>query len=162
MRTTLDRSPDQLTPLGQELSLVKRYIDLQRARFGDRLEVSYRVDEECERHMVPTFLLQPIVENALRHGLAASQASGHLEVGARLDAGEQQLRVWVRDNGVGLRQGFDLARDAGTGLRNIASRLERLYGAKAMLSIRPGESSGTVVELALPATDVTAGIRGAA
>jgi len=160
MRTTLDRSPHQLTPLGQELALVTRYIDLQRARFGDRLDVSYRVDARCERHDVPTFLLQPIVENALRHGLAPSQAPGRLEVGARLEA-DRQLRLWVRDNGVGLRRGFDLGRDAGTGLRNIASRLERLYGASATLSVRPDDGAGTIVELTLPA-DSQAGIRGAA
>ncbi len=165
MRTTLDRSANQLTPFGQELALVTRYVDLQRARFGDRLDVVYLVDAECEGHDVPSFLLQPIVENALRHGLAQTQAPGRLEVGARLDGG--QLRVWVRDNGVGLRRGFDLARDAGTGLRNIASRLERLYGAKATLSVRPDvtagdiEGAGTLVELTLPAT-AAAGVRGAA
>jgi LytS/YehU family sensor histidine kinase len=177
MRTTLDRSASQLTPFGQELALVKRYIDIQRARFGDRLDVSYRVDEACERHDVPTFLLQPLVENALRHGLAGSLSSGHLEVGARVvadgtDGADRRLRVWVRDNGVGLRPGFDLARDAGTGLRNIASRLERLYGDRATLSVRPDVTPdgtgtpGTIVELLLPATSEVAsgaaGIRGAA
>jgi LytS/YehU family sensor histidine kinase len=164
MRTTLDRSASQLTPLAQELALGRGYVDLQRARFGDRLEVSYCVDHECESHNVPTFLLQPIVENALRHGLAGSQAPGALEVGARLDSlnGVERLRVWVRDNGAGLRPGFDLARDAGTGLRNIASRLERLYGVEATLSIGPAEAAGTIVELTLPANANTAGIRGAA
>jgi two-component system LytT family sensor kinase len=163
MRMTLDRSADQLTPLGRELSLVKRYIDLQRVRFGDRLDVLYRVEAECEQHSVPTFLLQPIVENALRHGLSPSHRSGHLEVGASLDG--DKLRVWVRDNGVGLRQDFDLARDAGTGLRNIASRLERLYGSEATVSVRPNEgdgTDGTIVELTLPTTSDAAGIRGAA
>jgi two-component system, LytTR family, sensor kinase len=161
MRATLDRSPDQLTPLGQELGIVKRYIDLQRARFGDRLEVTYCVDADCEQRSVPTFLLQPIVENALRHGLAPSHSEGHLEVGARVDS-ERRLRVWVRDNGVGLRQGFDLARDAGTGLRNISSRLARLYGTEATLTVRPHEGEGTVVELTLPATSDATGVRGAA
>jgi LytS/YehU family sensor histidine kinase len=160
MRTTLDRSASQLTPLGQELGLVTRYIDLQRARFGDRLAVAYRVDGECEGHSVPTFLLQPIVENALRHGLA-SHPAGRLEVGARLDGGSR-LRVWVRDNGVGLRPGFDLARDAGTGLRNIVSRLERLYGHDATLAVRPDDLNGTVVELTLPATPDARSVLGAA
>jgi two-component system LytT family sensor kinase len=160
MRMTLDRSADQLGPLGNELSLVQRYVELQRARFGDRLDVSYRVDAECEQHSVPTFLLQPIVENALRHGFAPSQRSGHLEVGASLD-GDRKLRVWVRDNGVGLRPGFNLGRDAGTGLRNVASRLERLYGSRATFTVRVGEAEGTIVELTLPATPA-AGVRGAA
>jgi two-component system, LytTR family, sensor kinase len=161
MRMTLDRSADQLTPLGRELTLVTRYVDLQRARFGDRLEVSYRVDADCEPLSVPTFLLQPIVENALRHGLAPSRRSGHLEVGASLD-GPQKLRVWVRDDGAGLRPGFSLARDAGTGLRNIASRLERLYGAEATFTVRPDDGGGTLAELILPTTIEAAGVRGAA
>ena len=161
MRMTLDRSADQVTPLDRELGLVMRYIDLQRARFGDRLDVSYHVDAECERHNVPSFLLQPIVENALRHGLAPSHRSGHLEVGACLD-GERTLRVWVRDDGVGLRPGFDLASDAGTGLKNIASRLERLYGREATFAVRPNDGAGTVVELTLPATPNVVGIRGVA
>jgi len=161
MRMTLDRSADQLTPLASELSLVTRYIDLQRARFGDRLDVSYHVDDECEQHSVPTFLLQPIVENALRHGLAPTQRAGHLVVGASLD-GERKLRVWVRDNGVGLRPGFDLARDAGTGLKNIRSRLERLYGNEATFTVRPDVGEGTIVELTLPATAEAGGVRGAA
>ena len=128
---------------------------------GDRLDVSYRVDAECERHRVPTFLLQPIVENALRHGLAPSHRSGHLEVGACLN-GERKLRLWVRDDGVGLPPGFDLARDAGTGLRNIASRLERLCGPEATFTVRPRDGEGTIVELTLPATLDVAGFRGAA
>ena len=161
MRMTLDRSADQLTPLGRELDLVKRYVDLQRARFGDRLDVSYCVEPGCEQHNVPTFLLQPIVENALRHGLAQTQRAGHLDVGASVD-GDRKLRLWVRDNGVGLRPDFDLARDAGTGLKNIRSRLERLYGAEATFTVRPGDGEGTIVELTLPATAEAARIRGAA
>ena len=82
-------------------------------------------------------------------------------MGASLD-GEQKLRVWVRDDGVGLRAGFALARDAGTGLRNIASRLERLYGPGATLTVRPNDGEGTLVELVLPTTTEAAGVRGAA
>jgi len=151
MRKTLDRPAGQMAPLGDELGLVMSYVDLQRARFGDRLEVAYHIDEACRRLEVPTLLLQPLVENALRHGLAPQAAAGHLEIGADRRSGDE-LRLWVTDDGVGLPAGFDAARDAGTGLRNTRSRIERLYGSAAALVVRPNVPAGTIVELRLPAT----------
>ena len=153
MRTTLERPAGQLAPLGDELSVVKSYIDLQRARFGDRLEIAYDIDDACRRLEVPTLLLQPLVENALRHGLAPQAAAGRLEIGAARRNGAE-LRLWVTDNGVGLPPGFDPTRDAGTGLRNTRSRIERLYGSAAALVVRPNAPAGTIVELILPAAGV--------
>ena len=150
MRATLDRPAGQLAPLGEELSVVKCYVDLQRARFGDRLEIAYDIDDACRRLEVPTLLLQPLVENALRHGLAPQAAAGRLEIGAARHNGAE-LRLWVTDNGVGLPHGFDPSRDAGTGLRNTRSRIERLYGSAAALVVRPHAPAGTIAELILPA-----------
>jgi sensor histidine kinase YesM len=151
MRSTLDRSAGQLAPLEQEVALVKRYVDIQRARFGDRLEVAYRIDETCERADVPTFLLQPLVENAMRHGLAPGTRTCHLEIGASSHNGSE-LRLWVTDDGAGLPAGFDLAQHAGTGLRNTTSRINRLYGRAATVSVRPHDPAGTTVELTFPRT----------
>jgi two-component system LytT family sensor kinase len=150
MRKTLDRPVGQMAPLGDELGLVMSYVDLQRARFGDRLEVEYHIDEACRQLEVPTLLLQPLVENALRHGLAPQAAAGRLEIGADRSSGDE-LRLWVTDDGVGLPAGFDAARDAGTGLRNTRSRIERLYGTTAAFTVRPNVPAGTIVELRLPA-----------
>ena len=125
MRSTLDRTAGQYTSLGEEVAHVSRYVDLQRTRFNDRLSVVYAVDPTCDARPVPAFLLQPIVENALRHGLSPNVRPGRLEIGARQDGAE--LRLWVRDDGSGLPDTFDLRRDAGTGLRNISARLERIY-----------------------------------
>ena len=151
MRTTLERPAGQMAPLGEELGVVKTYVDLQRARFGDRLEVAYDIDEACRRLAVPTLLLQPLVENALRHGLAPQAAAGRLEIGAARQNGTE-LRLWVSDNGVGLPGDFDAVRDAGTGLRNTRSRIERLYGSAAALVVRRNApAAGTIVELTLPA-----------
>jgi sensor histidine kinase YesM len=149
MRSTLDRSGGQVAPLAQELALVKRYIDIQRARFGDRLEVAYRIDESCERADVPTFLLQPLVENAMRHGLAQGDRTCHVEIGASPHNGSD-VRLWVSDNGAGLKAGFDLAHDAGTGLRNTSSRINRIYGHAATLTVRSNVPAGTRVELTFP------------
>jgi two-component system, LytTR family, sensor kinase len=148
MRSTLDRTAGQYTSLGEEVAHVARYVDLQRTRFNDRLSVVYAVDSASEPLPVPAFLLQPIVENALRHGLSPNSRPGRIEIGARHDNGV--LRLWVRDDGSGLPASFDLQRDAGTGLRNITTRLARIYGSHARLTLRTNEAGGTTAEVLLP------------
>jgi LytS/YehU family sensor histidine kinase len=148
MRSTLERQPGQMMSLSDEMDLVKRYVDIQRVRFGDRLEVTYRIDSACEQVDVPAFLVQPLVENALRHGLAERQPC-HVEIGATEHNGNE-MRLWVRDDGKGLPSDFDIERHAGTGLSNISTRLKRLYGAAASLVLRPNSPAGTIVELILP------------
>ena len=147
MRSTLDRTAGQYTSLGEEVAHVARYVDLQRTRFNDRLSVVYAVDAGCDPLPVPAFLLQPIVENALRHGLSPNARPGRIEIGARRDGAN--LRLWVRDDGAGLPAAFDLQRDAGTGLRNISTRLERIYGPHAQLTLRTNETGGTTAEVVL-------------
>lgn len=149
MRATVEREPAHVTPLAAELEFVQRYIELQRARFGDRLTVHYEIADGSERFPVPTFLLQPLVENAFRHGLAQRAGRGRLEVGAA--ATSNGLRVWVADDGAGLTPGFDLDRDAGTGLSNIRVRLRHLYGAASTLTVDARRDGGTLVTVLLPA-----------
>jgi two-component system LytT family sensor kinase len=149
MRTTLDRAAGQYTSLDQELTLVSRYVDLQRTRFNDRLTVVYAVDPVCADVAIPAFLLQPIVENALRHGLMPRPAGGRLEIGAA--CGDTGIRIWVKDDGIGLTPSFDLQQCAGTGLRNVRARLQRIYGPRASFSIRTGDAGGTISEVVLPA-----------
>jgi signal transduction histidine kinase len=148
MRITVDRPKDHLVPLASEVDFLQRYVGLQQTRFADRLQVEYCIGEECRAIPVPTFLLQPLVENAIRHGVAPQAGSCRIEIGARCDGGV--LRLWVKDEGVGLAPGFDLTRDAGTGLTNTQSRLRQIYGADATFSVKPGASSGTTIEIALP------------
>jgi sensor histidine kinase YesM len=159
MRDTLGRTDRQTAPLGRELELIRKYVELQRVRFGNRLQVRYQVDRAAEGCTIPVLLLQPLVENALRHGLAPRAGGGQLVVGASLDSSEF-LRLWVSDDGVGLRPGFELSRDAGTGLRNTRARLLHLYGSRAELSVRREPGGGTLIEIALPATG--AGLTGLA
>lgn len=152
MRGTLERS-EQVCALDSEIDFTRRYIDLQVARFGERLLVDYQVEAAARGIAVPTFVLQPLVENAIRHGLARRTVAGHLQVGARVDQGT--LELWVRDDGVGPKPGFDLVRDAGTGLANTRSRLERLYGPLATLTLTR-EGDDTVTRVRLPASSHTA------
>jgi two-component system LytT family sensor kinase len=157
MRATVDGPRDHLVPLSTEIDFVRRYLDLQRARFADRLDICWDVDDECLTVPVPTLLLQPLVENALRHGAAAQSTPCRLTIAAGVDNG--CLRLRVSDDGVGLPAGFQLPRDAGTGLSNTASRLQQLYGAKASFDVRPNAGGGTAAEVVLPSTPVAAPVR---
>ncbi len=148
MRAAVERPKDHLVPLSEEIELVSRYVDLQRVRFADRLAVEYRIGEDCRGAVVPTFLLQPLVENALQHGAAPQARTCHVQIGASVEAG--RLRLWVSDDGAGLPNGFDMRRDAGTGLRNTSSRLTQLYGAAASFDVRTGDVAGTTVEIGFP------------
>lgn len=148
MRSNLDRPHEQFVSLATEIAWVKRYVGLQHARFGDRLEVHYQIPDDCLEQLVPTLLLQPVVENAFRHGLSRQAHRGCLEVRAQqqLDA----LSITVADDGVGLRPDFDADRHMGTGLRNVRSRLAQLYGDAALFEIRRAGDAGTAVTIRVP------------
>ncbi len=149
LRSTLEGAQRPTLPLGEEVALLRRYLDLQQARLGERLEVGWHVDPDCLPVPVPTLLLQPLVENALRHGIGRRARGGRLELSARREGA--LLRLSVADDGAGLPADFDLTRDAGTGLANTRSRLAQLAGD---LELRRRLAGGTevVVTLPLPAT----------
>jgi len=153
MRANLDQGGDQLVPLSTEIEWVKRYVKLQQTRFGDRLDVSYEVDAEALDVPVPTLVLQPIVENALRHGAARQTAICRVTIAAARQP--DRVTLTVADDGAGLPPGFDLERHAGTGLRNIRSRLGQLYGGAATIDLRGADRQGTIVEVVVPAPVLT-------
>jgi hypothetical protein len=149
MRYTVEGRTDPEVLLEAELDFVRRYVELQQARFDGRLTTAYRVDDDCRAWRVPAFLLQPIVENAVRHGLARAGAPCHVEIQAAI-VPSGGLRISVSDTGVGLRPGFDLDHDAHTGLRNIRDRLHRLYGTAAHLTVAPRAEGGVVTSVYIP------------
>lgn len=149
LRTTVDGTRRHTSTLGEETAFVKRYIELQRARFSDRLEVQYTISPESESCAVPAFLLQPLVENAFRHGVAKRPGPCRLELASAVDEGE--LHVWVRDDGVGLPVDFSVTEHAGTGLRNTRLRLQRIYDGAAELELQPATGGGTIAHIRLPA-----------
>ncbi len=157
LRSTLDKSEQAEVPLSEDLDFVKRYVGLQRARFADRLSVDYDVAEDCLGLAVPTLLLQPLVENAIRHGIARRAAPGHIEISARRDG--DRLRVEVSDDGVGLPPDFDPEKHQGTGLGNTRSRLQQLYGEDAALTVRGREAGGVIATVWLPAAQETSAAR---
>jgi hypothetical protein len=137
----------QEVSLGEELDLVRLYGSIQRARFEDRLVIEYQVEAAMLPARVPSLLLQPLVENAIRHGIAPRRQGGRITIGARRDDG--RLRLWVADDGAGLRPGQP-ARGMGLGLENTRARLAHLYGRDQSLELRNRVAGGVEVLLTLP------------
>ena len=131
-----------------ELSLLERYLDIQRVRFGDRLGVTIDSTAEALSARVPLLIVQPLVENALRHGFAPRIEPGHVAITARR-AG-RFLEVEVSDDGVGLPAGWSIQNGPGTGLRNLASRLAAEYGNDQQMTVVPREPDGVRVSIRLP------------
>jgi len=136
-------------PLADELGFGDAYLDIQRARFRDSLKVEKRVDERTLRHLIPNLILQPLVENAIRHGISRKVGPGTVTIETALDNGHLLLRV--TDDGVGMTsETLATAFDRGVGLRSIRDRLVRLYGAEVCPEITSTPHRGTSVTLKLP------------
>lgn len=147
LRHVLDAGNGQAT-LRDELQIVERYLEIQRARFADRLDVRVAIAPEAVDARVPLFIVQPLIENAVRHGLTPRVRPGSLVVRAIRDNG--LVRIDVEDDGVGLPAGWTLQEATGTGLRNLASRLGAEFGDKAALEITPREEGGVRATVTLP------------
>ena len=146
LRESLDAGADDQVTLAKELELLDRYIDIQRARFGDRLDVRVDVEDEARDALVPILILQPIVENSIRHGLAARVRAETIQVRAmRFD---DRLILEVADDGIGL--GADAAVREGVGLGNARARLEALFGRDQSIDVSNVEGGGVLVRLAMP------------
>jgi two-component system LytT family sensor kinase len=148
LRALLRTSSDLEATLASEADLLRRYLAIEQIRFGDRLRVTWRIDDAAARAQVPPLLLQPIVENALRHGLWPAERGGELAISAHRSG--DALELEVRDTGVGVPAGFDPARSSGVGLANVCARLAKMYGAAGALEITAASPHGTRVRLRLP------------
>jgi signal transduction histidine kinase len=132
-------------PLSEEIDFLRRYLAIEQTRLGDRLELVWKIDPAVLDARVPSLILQPIVENAIRHGIAVSSRGGRLEIAATRT--DEQLRLEVRDNGPGLKSA-DAHSQPGIGLGHTRARLERLYGSRA--SFRLTSDQGVVASMSLP------------
>ena len=156
LRHSMDSASAPEVPLQQELDLLERYVDIMRVRFEDQLEIETRADSRTLDALVPNMILQPLVENAIRHGVEQREDSGRVEVEAVLDGETLVLRV--RDDGPGMAPWSVSSLDAaagsvsgrGVGLRNTAARLAHLYGAAQHFTVGSGAAGGTVAEIRLP------------
>jgi LytS/YehU family sensor histidine kinase len=148
LRRTL-ASNQQEQPLEEELIALQPYIAIEHIRFRDRLRVRLDVDPDAGDVLVPALVLQPLVENAIRHGIAPLARGGEVVVRARI-AGEV-LTLQVIDDGAGLPPMFVSSHQHGVGLANTRARLEYLYGAHQSLTLAGGDSGGCTVTITLPA-----------
>ena len=147
LRVTLDTSDHQLLPLDQEIEFARTYLSVEQTRFQDRLSHRIAVSHEAARALVPNLLLQPLVENALKHGVAPLAAGGTVEITAtRVD---EILEIRVTDDGAGLGNSGATS-EGGIGLDNTRRRLEALYGNEQTFDIVPPKDGGTEVIVTLP------------
>ena len=146
LRHVLRSSNELEAPLAGEIDFLQKYLEIEQARFGDRLEISFAIDDDVTAALVPQLIVQPLVENALRHGLAPRAAPGKLAVTAHRHNGSLEVRV--SDDGLGLRDGWDA--EDGLGLPNVRARLLRMYGAAGRLLLSSPAGGGVVATVTLP------------
>lgn len=146
LRITLRKVGAQEVEMAEELEYLRAYLDIEQIHFGPRLRIEYRIDAAALDALVPTLILQPLVENAIRHGLEPLVRGGTLTIEAQADGDTLWLRV--RDDGAGFAK--DRPRRDGVGLANTKSRLDRLYGEQAALTIRENPGGGVVVDIYIP------------
>lgn len=144
LRLTVDRDLEQEIPLDQELEFVRQYLEIEKIRFEKRLRVRIDVDAEARLAMVPSLALQPLVENAIHHGIAPRREGGAIEIHAQREDG--LLRVSIVDDGLGRRND---ARER-VGLANTRARLEQLYGSKQSLTLTDVAPRGLRVDIVIP------------
>ena len=145
LRAALDNSNQPLIPLEHEAAMVASYIDIERARFGEKLRAQVKIPAELQNAKVPPMSVQALVENAVKHGITRQSAGGEISVTAAREEGGE-VRIAVIDTG----PGFDLsAVPAGHGLHNLVERLDALFGAKARLNVMR-QNGHCVVEMIVP------------
>jgi two-component system, LytTR family, sensor kinase len=146
LRTTLSSHRANEVPLGEELELVRQYLAIEEARFSDRLRPEFNVKDVLLVALIPSFALQHLVENAIRHGIAKQPDAGALQIVARRDG--DTLEVSVADDGAGIET--DFVAPLGHGIANTRERLQALYGERASLEVINHAGSGVIATLRVP------------
>lgn len=148
LRLSFENLEVQEIPLKQELEFLEKYLEIEQMRFHDRLKVEMRIAPETLDAGVPNMILQPLVENAIKHGLAPRSMGGRIEIVAARNNGSLQLSVI--DNGIGIPLGDLHNLTEGVGLSNTRRRLRHLYGEKHQFDLEKAEESGLKVYLTIP------------
>ncbi|MEW6210355.1 MAG: histidine kinase [Acidobacteriota bacterium] len=144
LRVTLASKTAHEIPLREELDFLEKYLEIEQTRFRDRLTVRMRIETEAIEAMVPHLIFQPLVENAIRHGIRDRETGGLIEI--RAERRGDKLRLEVRDDGPGIEESFS----EGVGLSNTRARLEYLYGAEGRLELRNDGEGGLVTSVQIP------------
>jgi LytS/YehU family sensor histidine kinase len=147
-RSSLESRDRQRVPLSEEVAFLDHYLAIQRIRFGERLKIEMHIATETRFALVPTLLIQPLVENAIRHGLSGRASGGTVIISA--DRRDHQLHVRIADDGAGLPEGWSLERGAGFGLSITRERIAGLYPGSAALSVGRRPEGGVEAHVSLP------------
>jgi len=148
LRLTLERVGTQMVPLKDELDFIHKYLDIERTRYGERLHVTFVIEPDTLSASVPNFVLQPIVENALRHGIGPKVGGGRVEVRAHHNG--EWLQLVVQDDGYGVPADRLDAFNTGVGLTNTRSRLEHLYPGNHTFEFQTPAGGGLAVTIVIP------------
>jgi len=151
LRYSLDHSPLDRVSLSHELETSKLYLDIEKVRFGERMQLEINVRDEALNALVPSMLLQPLIENSIKHGLSKLEQGGKITITATID--EQNLVLTIADNGPGIPEpmlGDSLATFKGVGLVNVRERLKEMYGSNQSFTFSNQEPSGCKATVVLP------------
>ncbi|MBU1189374.1 MAG: histidine kinase [Gammaproteobacteria bacterium] len=151
LRRSLEMEPMQMVTLREELQAIHEYLEVEQIRFGDRLSIDWAVDAKAYSARVPSLLLQPIIENAIKYAIAPSEEGGHIRIAVSLDG--DALNIAIRDDGPGLdatSQQLTTVSGTGLGLENIRARLQALYGNRQSVRIDDIAAGGVQVNLQMP------------
>lgn len=149
LRLSLESKDRQEVPLAQEMAFLEHYLAIQKIRFGDHLQIETQIAPEVKYASVPCLFVQPLVENAIRHGISRRASGGTVIVSAQRDGNRLEIRVL--DDGVGLPAGWTLEHSSGVGLSVTRQRVAGLYpDGETCVAVKPRASGGTVVEISLP------------
>jgi len=147
LRYSLSSSPDSLVKLADELAAIEAYLALQKTRFGNKLKVDWKIDQNVRQHLIPALLLQPLVENAIKYAVATQQQGATITIAGQQQDG--QLCLQVEDDGPGERAVKQLGQSSGVGLTNIQNRLSQHFGTAASLVVQ-ARQQGFLVSIQLP------------
>jgi sensor histidine kinase YesM len=148
LREILNEERGAEVSLQDELEFVRRYLEIEQIRFGDRLRVEIDADDRAKIARVPGLLLQPLIENSIRHAIARKAAAGWIRLEAAAVNGT--LQVTLSDDGPGFPPGFRIDQNNGIGLRNTLARLQYLYGDAASMETGQSQHGGAVVRITIP------------
>ena len=148
LRYTLDNDPMSRVTLGSELGAIDLYLEIEKVRFGDRLIIEKTIESPAERALVPSLILQPLIENAIKYAISPSEEGGTLRISARVQRGVLVLQL--SDTGPGLGNGKSEHKSSGVGLKNTRERLQQLFGDDQAFTLAPNEPSGLTITINLP------------
>jgi LytS/YehU family sensor histidine kinase len=148
LRYSLDNDPMKRVTLRQELEALDLYLEIEKVRFGERLTVQREIESRALDSLVPSLILQPLIENAVKYAVTPREEGGTIRISAKVHQGA--LMIAVADDGPGLGNGISKHKSSGVGLKNTRERLRQLYGEGQALTLAPNDPHGLVITINIP------------